>query len=538
MMNPSLFAVLHLPEFPLQAVLRHEPESAAKPVALVDPGHSTPRVFLMTPAARAEGVETGQTPVQAMARCRSVSIRHRSPKQESAAIEAVLQVAFGFSPHLELTGPGTVTLDLRGLVELRGDGEGEAPPAATLSAWARRLQMAITALGLTVRIGSGPTPNVARHAARWSRGIELVADAPAFIASLPVAALEPSPHVAGVLHQWGLRTVGEVLALGQAELAERFGLEALGLFAAAATGAVRPLNLVRPAERFEEFFEFDPPVELLEPLLFLLRRFTGQLACRLESCGFVAEMLRLTLRLESGAVLERCLRVPHPTRAADALFGMLHTHLESVRTDAPIAALALTADPTRPQQRQFGLFETALRDPNQFQETLARLSALVGADRVGTPVRDPSHRPDAFKLIPPDFENAPALGTRGLAELLRPTPLRRLRPAVRTTVELECALPASTAPDLVPFPGVAVVPAPASETQPVAPATAFPRPVSLQGAVASGRITLALGPWRTSGNWWDAAPWQREEWEVQTERRQVVRLVHHQGEWTMEGIAD
>ena len=65
---------------------------AEKPVALVDPGHATPRVFLMTAAARVGGVEIGQTAVQAMARCREVVIRNRSLKQETAATEAVLMM--------------------------------------------------------------------------------------------------------------------------------------------------------------------------------------------------------------------------------------------------------------------------------------------------------------------------------------------------------------------------------------------------------------------------------------------------------------
>ncbi|MDO9128985.1 MAG: hypothetical protein Q7U34_03885, partial [Anaerolineales bacterium] len=148
-----MFAVLYLPDFALQAVLRHEPGVMGDPIALVDPAHSTPRVFLMTSAARQVGIEIGQTAVQAMARCTTVRVRHRSPRQEAAAIGAVLQVAFAFSPHLELTGPETVTLDLRGLVELQGTAPASTPaigaaPAPALAAWARRLQTALGALGL------------------------------------------------------------------------------------------------------------------------------------------------------------------------------------------------------------------------------------------------------------------------------------------------------------------------------------------------------------------------------------------------------
>ena len=53
-------------------------------------------------------------------------------------------------------------------------------------------------------------------------------------------------------------------------------------------------------------------------------------------------------------------------------------------------------EPALPERQQFQLFESALRDPNRFGETLARLSALVGVENVGIaevadPLR-PEHR--------------------------------------------------------------------------------------------------------------------------------------------------
>jgi protein ImuB len=118
-----MFAVIHLPQFTLQAALRHEPELWARPIALVDPALNTPRVCDATSAARAFGVTEGLTPTQALARCREVLIRHRAPTQEAAATEAILQCAYGFSPNIESTSAGTVTLDLRGLSELQEDEE-------------------------------------------------------------------------------------------------------------------------------------------------------------------------------------------------------------------------------------------------------------------------------------------------------------------------------------------------------------------------------------------------------------------------------
>jgi len=552
-----LFAVLHLLEFPLQSALRHHPELWDQPIALVDPTQRVARVIAATPGARAAGVVEGLMTPQALARCRELLIRPRSVDGESSTMEAIVQVAFGFSPAIEDTAPGLLTLDLRGLPGLLEQSQRHG--------WAERLKGAMDALGLRSRVGVGPTPNVARLAALWSEEVFVVDDATGFVSTLPIAALEPTAHVAEILGQWGVRTVGEFLALGRADLADRLGLEALALFASASTASVRPVRQIRPPQRFEEFWEFDPAVETLEPLLFLCRRFTDSFAQRLEALGLAAEHLILRLRLESGQDHRKRLRLPEPARRSEALFQCLQTYLETLRTEAPVVGVDLSLESTRSRQRQFSLFEAAVRDAHQFQETLARLSALVGGDRVGSPVREDSHRTDAFRLVSPDFENAPTVESRPGRWLQAPTPMRRLRPPSPARVEIRvlggssstsitASDPASRlSPDHVlallsptfrkeggkpmtvtaPGPPVSRIP----ETGPNS-ASQSPQPVFVSSAVASGRIRRVQGPVRRSGHWWEAQAWAEEVWQVETDRGQVLSLVCREGCWTVDAVAD
>src|SRR5437763_11201823 len=165
------------------------------------------------------------------------------------------------------------------------------------------------------------------------------------------------------------------------------------------------LKFVQPPETFDESFEFDHEIETAEPLLFILRRFLEQLALRLSAIYLVAQ--ELTLRIgfsnnqtnaSAARTYERVFKIPEPTNDVDLLFRMLQTHLENFKSEHPIIAVALTAQPIRPASQQFGLFETALRNPQQLYETLARLSALLGNDLVGRPVLEETHRPDAFRM--------------------------------------------------------------------------------------------------------------------------------------------
>src|SRR5438105_12539805 len=244
---------------------------------------------------------------------------------------------------------------------------------------------------------------------------------------LGVGSSESTERILAILHKWGIHTLGELAPLDKEELRNRLGADAVRLWERANGTATRLLKFVQPPESFDESFEFDHEIETAEPLLFMLRRFLEQLAVRLGSIYLVAQELTLRIsfsnsrqvrlgtdssdsRNESATVAtttrtdkktyERVFKIPQPTNDVDLLFRMLQTHLENFKSEHPIVAVALTAQPIRPASQQFGLFETSLKNPQQLYETLAQLTALLGSDHVGTPIKEETHRPDAFRMEP------------------------------------------------------------------------------------------------------------------------------------------
>src|SRR5947199_8569431 len=207
-------------------------------------------------------------------------------------------------------------------------------------------------------------------------------------------------EILAVLHKWGIHTLGQLAALDKKKLAARLGPKAIGMWERANGKSQRLLKFVRPPESFEESFEFENEIETAEPLLFILRRFLEQLAVRLSTIYLVAKELTLRITFSNKQNYERVFKIPQSTNDVDLLFRMLHTHLENFKSEHPIIAVSLEAQPIKAPKQQYGLFETTLGNPNQLSETLARLTALLGADRVGTPVLEETHRPDAFRMEP------------------------------------------------------------------------------------------------------------------------------------------
>jgi protein ImuB len=280
------------------------------------------------------------------------------------------------------------------------------------------------------------------------------------------------------------------------------------------------LKLVRPPESFEESFEFENEIETAEPLLFMLRRFLEQLALRLSTIYLVAKELTLRITFGNKQCYERVFKIPQPTNDVDLLFRMLQTHLENFRSEHPIVAVALSAQPIRPLSQQFRLFEIALRNPHQLSETLARLVALLGSECLGTPVLEETHRPDAFRMEPFYSTGILPVGQAGVLAYNRigrqdarlphsqdgcatAAALRRFRPAVSASVLLD------------------------EDTL-----------THVRNAEISGKIIEQRGPYFLSGNWWDEKSWARAEWDVQLENGELVCAHESQGTWKVDGVYD
>jgi protein ImuB len=325
-------------------------------------------------------------------------------------------------------------------------------------------------------------------------------------------------EIFAILHKWGIHTLGQLAALDKEQLGARLGPEAIRMWERANGRSNRLLKLIRPPESFEESFEFEREIETAEPLLFMLRRFLEQLAVRLAAIYLVAKELTLRITFASKQSYERVFKIPQPTNDVDLLFRMLQTHLENFRSEHPIVAVALSVEPIKPAGEQFGLFETTLRNPHQLSETLARLTALLGSDRIGTPVLEETHRPDAFRMQPFSWHLNPAADNGGRSsatpeskrEARRSSPLhilcsalRRFRPAVSASVLQDEDIP-----------------------------------THVRSAEISGKVIEQRGPYFLSGNWWDEKSWARAEWDLQLQGGEMIQCHKSEGTWSIDGLYD
>ncbi len=492
-----MHAAIWLPRFQLQAVLRARGScEKTSPVALLDDTSAGTKnkesVLHASEAAERAGVHAGLTASQAQARCAALVFLRRDAELEAAAQSDLLHFASMWTPDYESTLPGCCVLDL--------SRSHETPGREHICGV--KMRDHLRGRSLEARVGFATSADLAMLAAQAAPAVLVLGDAGAeasFLHGLPVSTLRPSAEKLRVLSLWGVRTLGDLIKLPRADVASRLGREGLMLRDIAAGGGGRLLRLVREPQGFSDEMDLEHPVECLEPLMFILRRMLEGLCARLADVWLVAAAMVLTLRFEDESAHQRLLRVAEPTRDVELLFRVLHTHLEGLSAAAPMKFVALEIQPARPSGSQGRLFERALRDPNRFAETLARLEALLGAGRVGRACLLPSRRADAFTVVGfNDHATAMPVVTHTPAAL----PLRRLRPSPLILVRMIEGKP---------------------------------------GSFRHGRhehtVTQVEGPWLLSGDWWDATMrWDKEVWTVQTKDGALYQIARQDKAWVLEGM--
>lgn len=402
-------------------------------------------------------------------------------------------LAFDFSPVVEQTAPGTVTFDAAGLERLFG------PVQEIAAAILRRA----TETGIKINLALAMNPDAAICAARGFSGISILpqGDEAKFLGPLPLELLSPSPELLETLQRWGIRRLQDMAALPPLGIAERLGPEGLHLRSLARGEVERKLVSLEEPLQFAEEFELDYPVELLEPLAFVLSRLLGGLTTRLATRGLATDELRLRLQLENRAAHERVLRLPVPSLDHRAFLKLLQLDLAAHPPSASVLHVRLETNPVKPRSSQHGLFIPQAPEPVKLELTLARLKSLVGEEKVGSPELLDTHRPDAFRMN--------AFG-RGQPPKMNPVApprarlsLRIFRPPRGARVEI-----ASGRPSFVAAEGV------------------------------RGRVLQLAGPWRTSGDWWTIDPWDRDEWDIALSDGALYRIYCAPPGWFVEGSYD
>lgn len=586
----SRYLVLWLPEFSLQAIVfAGAAPASSTPWAVLSAGPGA-HILAANAEALRHGVGTGQSEAEARVHCPGLLRLSPSPEAE-LHIRAWLEAQWDeVTPRVQALSPALWLGDLLGLERLRG-------PALEQ---ARRLRERLRRHQLDGRIGLASSSSAAVLAALaagemapavWlldaGREARELARLPlAHLQHFPFAAIPPAllkrdgrkakkkndaldwPGALDLLHRWGLKTLGDLARLPAHGLAERLG-RCGTILQALARG--EECGLPEPGDahdrRLHLSLEWDPPEHDRERLLAALRSRLQSTAEMLEHRNRVVERIALTLRLtapeelieatpETAAGLMAPSYAPPPAllqpgdwRAARRLLtpvrdvrGLLQ-HLEAameLRPPLPVAALTAVFDLAVPRRLQPRLFGEAGIDREKLDRVMDRLKEILcdpAGRSFGRPQLLDSHHPEAFRLHPFTAENArpPAAPGNDTEADADPPRLALTVFRFRPPYPVQLRLPRQLAAPFAAGPGPPLCSSLAPHSS--GPATLLGAECRLPGVAPILRVTDCAGPWRSSGDWWTAHAWSRDEWDVELSNRGLYVLVRcrRSGEWALEG---
>ncbi|HLO06180.1 MAG TPA: hypothetical protein VK198_06060, partial [Terriglobales bacterium] len=159
----TAFACIFVPDFPVEALLRAEPNLRSQALAVLEGKAPLQTIFALNEKARQAGVSAGMTKLQVEA-CPDLALRPRSLLQEATAHAALLDCAQSFSPRVQDAGCDTVLLDLAGLEPLFGP----------LPKIARDVARRASDLGLETNVAVASNPDTAVLAALGFSGVVVI----------------------------------------------------------------------------------------------------------------------------------------------------------------------------------------------------------------------------------------------------------------------------------------------------------------------------------------------------------------------------
>lgn len=515
-----LFGCIYIPDFPVQAAIRHESGDIFKtcPVVLLDGPDSRQKVFACNDVARHEGIAIGTTKAQVKI-LPGVVMRKRHSEKEAEAQAALIDCGYALSFKVEPTCPGTVIADLSGAERLMG---------SPLSMAGQFVQLAAQC-NLQGRVAIAANPDAALHAARGFEGIIIIpaGTEAATLASLSVEILNPDPEVLDTLLNLGISDFKALAHLPAVSLVHRLGQKGLYLQQLARGSTHRELVPSLPAGQFKESIELEEPVELLEPLSFVLNRLLNQLLARLRARSLATDHIQVNLGLElhserqlrsappalakESPVHQRTLTLPVPTQDAQLFLKLLQLDLAAHPPMAAVKKIFIEAFPARLRFNQGGLFQPSAPEAAELEVTLARLRSVTGERdeesrlRVGFPVIRDTHKADSFDLRQSSASDRKERSLQGSEPNLA---LRVLRPPLKVRVEL-------------------------SDDEPSA--------IIIHGK--RKRVIHASGPWNRNGAWWNGKEeWSYEQWDLALDAQGTLLYQAFRdcrsGSWFLAGLYD
>ncbi|MEX2260035.1 MAG: DNA polymerase Y family protein [Woeseia sp.] len=387
-----LWFALYFPCLPLEAAGQADASPAR---AVFDDQQGVRRVLQASEAARAAGVQAGQSVNAALALLPALELDARDPGREHQLLRRLAGWAEHYTSCVVIEPPAILLLEIAASLRLFGG----------LRSLCKQVLHGLSAQGVTAQPAIAPTPLAATWLARAGsrRSVVKREELPGALSVLPLDCLAWPGTVTASLAGMGITTVGDCLRLPRDGVTRRFGASRLLQLDRALGRLPDPRQSYRAPERFTAESELDEEQEDCERLLSacepLLERLDAFLLTRqqaLQRVRFYFFHLRAaSTKLTLGSVAA--------SRDTSHWLGLLRLRLEQLELPAPVIAIRLRGGPTQALEAGDAAFDFDGHPQGARHASIThlveRLAARIGEQAVYGVDTAAEHRPEyAYRL--------------------------------------------------------------------------------------------------------------------------------------------
>ncbi len=279
-----------------------------------------------------------------------------------------------------------------------------------------------------------PSPLLAEMLARWQRLLAkpclFAPQAELALHSLPIPCLNVAAKTVKKLQRLGLETIGELIALPDADLSMRLGKDFVMYLHQLKATAKPVLPRFSLPEYFQSSLSFDSEVHSASALLFPAKRLFERMERFLRGRSQTVQHLECVLYARNKRVQKVSLVSGHPEANAQHWHDLLRLKFDYLKLDAPVLGVELQAHALLELDVEMrDLFDTGISQ-RSVSATLNRLASRLGQERLVRPVLKDAHVPEQSFEYQAAAQMPKQSRQRQVSEPLREYSDSTLRPSV------------------------------------------------------------------------------------------------------------
>ena len=302
--------------------------------------------------AAAGGVTEGMclTDARALLGDQPLHIAPHEPARDARKLQKLADWSLRFAPVVQPDGDDGLLLDVTGCGRIYG-GQKRA---------VNRIAGAIARLGFSVQAAIASTvgaawavshfpPRLKHHSDDRTLHAFIIPDDQLIeiLAPLPLAALRLDESTVLALHEVAVDTIGDLLAIDRAELADRFDPSLLRRLDETFGHAFEPINPTDPVELPGVERRFDGPVKQLEAIQITVRGLLELLAADLQRCRLGVTLVQMNVERYDAPGISRMVSLSRPSADAHHLWTLFAPQVERLNLGHGVEMIRLVAAQTQ-----------------------------------------------------------------------------------------------------------------------------------------------------------------------------------------------